>query len=88
MYLLKNIDISKLDYYTLSNIIKSLGCNYEKPFKEENKYLRKRWDLVDEKKFWEEEERIIKKFNEDFEQYFRNVIDWLKENGYAEEIND
>ena len=84
MYLLKNIDISRLDYDTLSNIVKSLGCNYKKPFKKQNKYARKRWDLVDEKKFWEEEEKIIKKFNEEFEQYLRDVIDWLKDNDYLE----
>lgn len=89
MYILKNIDAGELDNGMIIDIAQAMGYEYEMPIMERNKYLKK--DIMTEEdniKFWEEQEKIQDRYNIIFKEYMDDVFEWLKENGYGEEIDD
>ena len=87
MYL-KNIDIEKLENGMIISIAQAMGYKYDIPKREDNKYFKRIMTNTESEYFWEEEDRINKKYYAEFMNYLDDVIDWLEENNYLEVEDD
>lgn len=88
MYILKNIDAGELENGMIIAIAQAMGYEYDMPIMERNKYLKKDMTEEDDIKFWKEQEKNWEKYNIIFKEYMDDIFEWLKENGYMEEIDD
>lgn len=88
MRILKNIDAGELQNGMIISIAQAMGYEYNMPVMERNKYLKNDMTEEDDIKFWEEQEKIRERYYIIFREYMNDVFEWLKENGYMEEIND
>lgn len=90
-FYLDNVELEKLTNGTISFIAMELGCPIRQKEIEMNKYLKlalsnksiKINDLINTKEYIEEQARVDKINDANFNWYMEESINWLAEHGYV-----
>ena len=94
MLLLKDIKLGDLRNQTIISLASDLGCKVEYPSMPVNKYwcdiaekINNKEEVDDElqNKFDEDQERVNKEYDEIFDDYMNNLVNWLDDNGYIKD---
>lgn len=89
MLKIKNSEWQCFSNGLIMEIANELGCPYEYPELEWNKFLTSEFlkykyitDFTTQEEYDAEEERVKKINDERFNEYMNNIIEWLKKEGY------